>query len=250
MARSLQLRVHRRFYYRHALRHICTGCLLLATNPNPAVPVPRAPPRRSSPPISCSCAARRGENVFIKLAFAYEATTRCSRTDRKPRSAHVTVLSALDSALAATAPPAPPPPPWGCVCPEGGIGLIGPFRFLSRFMLLLPCLPLICSLAVLLCEGRRSWRRPNDTQSATSNCNTHMTGNSGAPLEHLVHPAVCKTRVVQQSSASRLGTYFFSQMGPRWAGSGSEPWGSQPTPWPTAAPGGAGREGGALHRPY
>ena len=23
------------------------------------------------------------------------------------------------------------------------------------------------------CEGRRSWRRPNDTQSATSNCYTH-----------------------------------------------------------------------------
>jgi hypothetical protein len=44
-----------------------------------------------------------GKNVFIKLAFAYEATTQCSRTDRKPRSAHVTVLSALGSALAATA---------------------------------------------------------------------------------------------------------------------------------------------------
>jgi hypothetical protein len=43
---------------------------------------------------------------------------------------------------------------------------------------------------------------------------------------------------------------LFSQMGPRWAGSGSGPWGPQPTPWPTAAPGGAGREGGALHRPY
>jgi hypothetical protein len=25
---------------------------------------------------------RSGENVFIKLAFAYEATTQCSRTDR------------------------------------------------------------------------------------------------------------------------------------------------------------------------
>jgi hypothetical protein len=45
---------------------------------------------------------------------------------------------------------------------------------------------------------------------------------------------------------------LFSQMGPRWAGSGSgsEPWGHQPTPWPTAAPGGEKREGGALHRPY
>jgi hypothetical protein len=43
---------------------------------------------------------------------------------------------------------------------------------------------------------------------------------------------------------------LFSRMGPRWAGSGSEPWGPQPTPWPTAAPGGEKREGGALHRPY
>jgi hypothetical protein len=34
----------------------------------------------------------------------YEATTQCPRTDRKPRSAHVTALSALGSALAATAP--------------------------------------------------------------------------------------------------------------------------------------------------
>jgi hypothetical protein len=34
------------------------------------------------------------------------------------------------------------------------------------------------------------------------------------------------------------------------ARSGSEPWGPPPTPWPTAAPGGAGRDGGALHRPY
>jgi hypothetical protein len=43
---------------------------------------------------------------------------------------------------------------------------------------------------------------------------------------------------------------LFSQMGPGWAGSGSEPWGPQPTPWPTAVPGRAWREGGALHRPY
>jgi hypothetical protein len=39
----------------------------------------------------------------------------------KPRSAHVTVLSALDSALAATAPPAPPPPP---PLPGGGGALL------------------------------------------------------------------------------------------------------------------------------
>jgi hypothetical protein len=36
-----------------------------------------------------------GKNVFIKLAFAYEATTQYSRTDRKPRSAHVTVLGLI-----------------------------------------------------------------------------------------------------------------------------------------------------------
>jgi hypothetical protein len=63
-----------------------------------------------------------------------------------------------------------------------------------------------------------------------------MIGNSGAPLEHPV------------GFTSR--NLLFSQMGPRWAGSGSEPWGPRPTPWPTAAPGGPGREGGALHRPY
>jgi hypothetical protein len=78
---------------------------------------------------------------FIKLAFAYKAaSTQCPRTGRKPCSAHVTVLSALGSALAATAPPrpapAPPAPPWRGVCPEGGIGLIGPFRFLSRLRFL------------------------------------------------------------------------------------------------------------------
>jgi hypothetical protein len=41
-------------------------------------------------------------------------------------------------------------------------------------------------------------------------------------------------------------------MWPGWAGSGSEPRGPQPAPWPPAAPGGAGRreEGGAVHRPY
>jgi hypothetical protein len=56
----------------------------------------------------------QGNELFIKLAFTYKATTQCPRTDRKPRSAHVTVLSALDSALAATAPPRTvPAPPLG-----------------------------------------------------------------------------------------------------------------------------------------
>jgi hypothetical protein len=42
---------------------------------------------------------------------------------------------------------------------------------------------------------------------------------------------------------------FFSHMGPRGPRSGSGPWGPPPTHWPSAAPGGAGREGRALHRP-
>jgi hypothetical protein len=69
------------------------------------------------------CRVPWGDVFFIKLAFAYEATTQCSRTDRKPRSAHVTVLSALDSALAATAPPPHrprPPPSLGVCVPRGG----------------------------------------------------------------------------------------------------------------------------------
>jgi hypothetical protein len=50
----------------------------------------------------------RGDEFFIKLAFAYELpmrhnhATQCSRTGRKPRSAHVTALSAFGSDLAAT----------------------------------------------------------------------------------------------------------------------------------------------------
>jgi hypothetical protein len=60
---------------------------------------------------------------------------------------------ALGSALAATAPPAPRSPPalGVCVPRGGGISPIGPFHFLSRSMLLLPCLlPLTCPLAVCL----------------------------------------------------------------------------------------------------
>jgi hypothetical protein len=69
--------------------------------------------------------------------FAYSPeAAQCSRH---------TVMSALGSALAATAPPLP-----GDVWPEGGISPIGPFRFLSRSMLLFPGLPFTCPLAVCL----------------------------------------------------------------------------------------------------
>jgi hypothetical protein len=103
------------------------------------------------------------------------------------------------------------------------------------------------------CEGRRSWRRPNDTQSATSNCNTHDPVTRRLHRQHLVHPQFVKAWMWSKVGFTSWNL-LFSQMGPRGAGSGSEPWGPQPTPcgpWPTAAPGGAGREGGAPSaRPY
>jgi hypothetical protein len=42
-----------------------------------------------------------------------------------------------------------------------------------------------------------------------------MIGNSGAPLEHLVHPAVCNTLGfgAKRLQPSRLGTYFFRKWG-------------------------------------
>jgi hypothetical protein len=50
---------------------------------------------------------------------------------------------------------------------------------------------------------------------------------------------------VWSKAASRLAwNLLFSQMGPRWAGSGSEPRGPRPTPWPTAVPGRAARRAG------
>jgi hypothetical protein len=57
-----------------------------------------------------------------------------------------------------------------------------------------------------------------------------MIGNAGAPLEHLLHPAVCKTVRMIAEIGFTSRNLFFSQMGLRWAGSGSEPWGPQPTP--------------------
>jgi hypothetical protein len=64
-----------------------------------------------------------------------------------------------------------------------------------------------------------------------------MIGNSGAPLEHLVHPAVCKTVGVIAEPASRLGTYLFR----KWLGAG--PGVPNPPPGPPrrlAAQGGKG----------
>jgi hypothetical protein len=46
-----------------------------------------------------------------------------------------------------------------------------------------------------------------------------MIGNSGAPLEHLAPVTACDVLGCGAKSASRLGTYFFSQMG-NWAEGG------------------------------
>ena len=79
---------------------------------------------------------------------------------------------------------------------------------------------------------------------------TPMTGNSEAPLEHLVNPAACKTVRMNSRSDFTSWNLLFSQMGPRWAGFGSEPWGHQPTPWPaTAAPGACATRSRAPNRP-
>jgi hypothetical protein len=70
-------------------------------------------------------------------------------------------------------------------------------------------------------------------------------------LSCLASPTTCKMWVWEQSRLHVLGTIFFRKWGQGGgAGSWSEPRGPRPTPGPTAAPGGAGWEGGALHRPY
>jgi hypothetical protein len=81
--------------------------------------------------VKANLARKRGNEFFIELAFAYEATTQCSRTGRKPLSAHVTALSAsadnnqiinsqgalrlfffsLKSSVQKNKEPPPPPPP-------------------------------------------------------------------------------------------------------------------------------------------
>jgi hypothetical protein len=59
-----------------------------------------------------------------------------------------------------------------------------------------------------------------------------MTGNSEAPLEHLVNPAVCKAVGVISRSASRLGTYFFRKWGRGGRGPGASPGVPNPPPGP------------------
>jgi hypothetical protein len=79
-----------------------------------------------------------------------------------------------------------------------------------------------------------------------------MVGNSGAPLEHLVHPAVCSTLGFGAKRLHVLEPTFFAN-GAEVGGVRERALGSPTHPlarWPTAAPGGEKREGGALHRPY
>jgi hypothetical protein len=100
------------------------------------------------------------------------------------------------------------------------------------------------------CRSHQSWKRPNDTQSATSwpwkspsNCNTHDPVTRRPHRHHLVHPQFVRAWVWSKAGFASWNR-FFSHMGPRGARSGSEPWAPPSTPWPTAAPGGAGREAG------
>ena len=105
------------------------------------------------------------------------------------------------------------------------------------------------------CEGRQSWRRPHDTQSATSSCAaTPMIGNSrgcssGAPGS----PGGLWDCELGRVRLHVLEPTFFANGaevgGVRGRAPGSPTHPLAPGPWPTAAPGGAGREGGALHRP-
>jgi hypothetical protein len=79
-----------------------------------------------------------------------------------------------------------------------------------------------------LCDdGRQSWTRPNDTQSATSNCPSTDQVTRRPHRQHLVHRRFVRALgyKVQSSTAmprSELGTYFFrtwlggrGQRGPR-----------------------------------
>jgi hypothetical protein len=59
-----------------------------------------------------------------------------------------------------------------------------------------------------------------------------MIGNSGAPLEHLVHPAVCEAVSLGAESASRLGTYVFR----KWGRGGRDPGASPGVPNPPPCP--------------
>jgi hypothetical protein len=61
------------------------------------------------------------------------------------------------------------------------------------------------------CEGRQSWRRPNDTQSATSNCSTHDPVTRRPHRQHLVgSPTVYEGLDVEQSRLRVLEPTFFA----------------------------------------
>jgi hypothetical protein len=67
------------------------------------------------------------------------------------------------------------------------------------------------------CEGRQSWRRPNNTQSATSNCNAHdpVTRRRGDPTVYPQaapgSPTVCEGLDVEQSRLRVLEPTFFAK---------------------------------------
>ena len=74
-----------------------------------------------------------------------------------------------------------------------------------------------------LCEGQQSWRQPNANQSATSNCSIHDPVTRGLLWSTWFTRRFVGTLGFEQSSFTSWNL-LFSQMGPRWAGSGSGPW--------------------------
>jgi hypothetical protein len=63
---------------------------------------------------------------------------------------------------------------------------------------------------VLAKAAKQSWRRPNDTQSATSNRNTHDPVTRGLHRQHLVHPQFVRLWVWEQSRLHVLEPTFFA----------------------------------------
>jgi hypothetical protein len=76
----------------------------------------------------------------------------------------------------------------------------------------------------------------------------YMIGNSEPPQAVPGSPTACQPLGMEQARPQSLGIHFFSHMDGAEGGEAREhgtPWPPPPlTPWPTAAPGGAAREGG------
>jgi hypothetical protein len=92
-------------------------------------------------------------------------------------------------------------------------------------------------------SSRRAFIGDQKTPSRPSLTAVPMIGNSGAPLEHLVHPAVCETVSLEQSRLHVLEPTFFRKWGRGGRGPGASPGVTNPPPGPPrrlAAQGGKG----------